>query len=386
MKLDDIVYYGHDGRFHRGRIEAEKGRFMKVTDEGEAGGTGEGLFAIPGMIDLHLHGAAGCDVCDATQDALRKIAEYEAVNGVCAMAPATMTLPVPELEKILANAADFRDAQLSLDPGEGAFMADLAGINMEGPFISQKRKGAQNGEYIISINTETAKRLIEAGRGIVKFLGIAPEENPGFEDFIREMKGEVHISLAHTDTDYDTALQAFKAGADHVVHMFNAMAPFLHRSPGLIGAAASMAGLDIEIICDGIHVHPAAVRAAFNMMKDNHMILISDSMRAAGLPDGVYTLGGTRVKVTGKRAAMLSDPSVLAGSVSNLHDMLRTAVLEAGIPVADAVRAVTENPAKSLGIYADLGSIEEGKKADIVILDKNLEIRGVMKDGVWIRE
>ncbi|MBO5998159.1 MAG: N-acetylglucosamine-6-phosphate deacetylase, partial [Lachnospiraceae bacterium] len=352
----------------------------------ETAGPGDGLFAIPGMIDLHLHGAAGCDVCDATQDALWKIAEYEVMNGVCAMAAATMTLPVPELEKILGSAADFRDAQQALKPEERAFGADLAGINMEGPFISQKRKGAQNGDHILNIDTDTAERLLTAGRGIVKFLGIAPEVNPGFEDFIREMKGKVNISLAHTDTDYDTAVQAFCAGANHVVHMFNVMAPFLHRAPGLIGAAAVSSGLDLEIICDGIHVHPAVVRAAFHMMKDNHMILISDSMRATGLPDGVYTLGGTDVKVTGKRAAMLNDPAVLAGSASNLHDIFRTAVKEAGIAVEEAVRAVTENPAKSLGIYADYGSIETGKKADLVILDKDLEIRGVMKDGIWIRE
>ena len=196
---------------------------------------------------------------------------------------------------------------------------------MEGPFISKVKKGAQDERNIIPCNVEIAEQFLEASDGLVKFIGIAPEDNEDYLEFIEEMKGKVNISLAHTNADYDTAKKAFDAGANHAVHLYNAMPAFTHRAPGVVGAVYDGKHVMAEIICDGIHIHPAMVRATFEMMGADRMILISDSMRATGMPDGQYTLGGLDVKVVGKRATLVSDGAI-AGSATNLVDCMRTVV------------------------------------------------------------
>lgn len=336
---------------------------------------GEGAYAIPGLIDLHFHGCVGADVCDGTPEALKKIAQYEASIGVTAIAPATMTLPVEELEQILRNAAAYKKTQKT-----GGFEADLLGLNMEGPFISPVKKGAQDEKNIVPCNVEIAKRFLKASEGLVKFIGIAPEESSEAVSFIREMKDFVDISLAHTNADYDTAMAAFAAGANHAVHLYNAMPAFTHRAPGVIGAVADSKHVMAEIICDNVHIHPAVVRATFAMMGAARMILISDSMRATGMPDGTYTLGGLDVNVNGNRATLV-DGGALAGSVTNLMDCMRTVVKVMDIPLETAVACATANPARSLGVYDTYGSISEGKKADIVLLDEDLALKMVIKDG-----
>lgn len=336
---------------------------------------GEGAYAIPGLIDLHFHGCVGADVCDGTPEALKKIAQYEASIGVTAIAPATMTLPVEELEQILRNAAAYKKTQKT-----GGFEADLLGLNMEGPFISPVKKGAQDEKNIVPCNVEIAKRFLKASEGLVKFIGIAPEESSEAVAFIKEMKDSVDISLAHTNADYDTAMAAFAAGANHAVHLYNAMPAFTHRAPGVIGAVADSKHVMAEIICDNVHIHPAVVRATFAMMGAERMILISDSMRATGMPDGTYTLGGLDVNVNGNRATLV-DGGALAGSVTNLMDCMRTVVKVMEIPLETAVACATANPAKSLGVYDTYGSISAGKKADIVLLDEDLALKMVIKDG-----
>lgn len=336
---------------------------------------GEGAYAIPGLIDLHFHGCVGADVCDGTPEALKKIAQYEASIGVTAIAPATMTLPVEELEQILRNAAAYKKTQKT-----GGFEADLLGLNMEGPFISPVKKGAQDEKNIVPCNVEIAKRFLKASEGLVKFIGIAPEESSEAVAFIKEMKDSVDISLAHTNADYDTAMAAFAAGANHAVHLYNAMPAFTHRAPGVIGAVADSKHVMAEIICDNVHIHPAVVRATFAMMGADRMILISDSMRATGMPDGTYTLGGLDVNVNGNRATLV-DGGALAGSVTNLMDCMRTVVKVMDIPLETAVACATANPAKSLGVYDTYGSISAGKKADIVLLDEELALKLVIKDG-----
>ena len=363
---------------------------------------GEGAYAIPGLIDLHFHGCVGADVCDGTPEARKKIAQYEASVGVTAIAPATMTLPVEELEQILQNAAAYKRAQDEhraanaaagqsvqkaeqgadgMPEGKLEFPeADLIGLNMEGPFISPVKKGAQDEKNIVPCNVEIAKRFLKASEGLVKFIGIAPEESSEAVAFIQEMKDSVDISLAHTNADYDTAMAAFTAGANHAVHLYNAMPAFTHRAPGVIGAVADSKHVMAEIICDNVHIHPAVVRATFTMMGADRMILISDSMRATGMPDGTYTLGGLDVSVNGNRATLV-DGGALAGSVTNLMDCMRTVVKVMQIPLETAVACATANPARCLGVYDTYGSITEGKKADIVLLDENLELKMVIKDG-----
>lgn len=375
MIIKNVKVYTEDKRFEDGEIYIRDGIFTSVPEgvEAEEMIDGEGCYAIPGLIDLHFHGCKGDDFCDGTKEAIARIAEYEASVGVTAIAPATMTLPVDELEAILKTAAEYKKEQVSE-------RADLIGINMEGPFISSEKKGAQDARNIISCDQEIAERFLEASEGLVKFIGIAPEQNDGFQEFIEAMKGKVQIALAHTNADYDTAKAAFDAGACHAVHLYNAMPAFTHREPGVVGAVSDSGHVMAEMICDGVHIHPAVVRATFKMLGEDRMILISDSMRATGMPDGQYTLGGLAVNVVGNRATLVSD-GALAGSATNLTDCMRTVVKEMGIPLETAVACATMNPARSLGVYDRYGSITEGKHANVVLLDKELELKLVIKDG-----
>ena len=340
---------------------------------------GQGCYAIPGLIDLHFHGCVGHDFCDGTKEAIGAIAKYEASVGVTAICPATMTLPVEELEHILAVAAEYK-RETEADPQKDSSGADLIGINMEGPFISPAKKGAQDARNIIPCDTGICQRFLDASEGLVKFVGIAPEESDASTSFIAQMKDRVHISLAHTNADYDTAKAAYDAGASHAVHLYNAMPPFTHRAPGVVGAVADSGHVTAELICDGVHIHPSVVRSTFGMMGADRMILISDSMRATGMPDGRYLLGGLEVDVVGNRATLVSD-GALAGSATNLADCMRVAVKQMGLPLETAVACATANPARKLGVYDQYGSIEAGKKADVVLLDRELDLKLVVKDG-----
>ncbi len=383
MVIKNANVYTQNGVFQEGEICIQDGVFAESGQGGIQDGEvvdAEGCYALPGLIDLHFHGCMGYDFCDGTQEAFAKIAAYEASVGVTGIAPAMLTLPEKELERILRAAA----AEKALRTQEpDARMADLIGINMEGPFISRVKKGAQDERYMAPCSVETMQRFLDASGGLVSFIGIAPEENPGFVDFIRQMKGKVHVSLAHTNADYDTAMRAFAAGADHAVHLYNAMPPFTHRQPGVVGAVADSPHVYAELICDGMHIHPSVVRATFQMLGPDRIVFISDSMRATGMADGRYRLGELDVEVEGKRALLVSDGS-LAGSVTNLMDCMRTAVLQMGIPLEQAVACATVNPAKCLGVYGTRGSITVGKKADVVLLDKGLNLRMVVKDGECI--
>ena len=383
MIIRNVKVYTESKTFEDGAIMIRNGVFDQVLTGPDSAGAddseildGEGCYAIPGLIDLHFHGCMGDDFCDGSKEAIARIAKYEASIGVTAIAPATMTLPADELEEILKVAAEYKK-----EASEGA---DLIGINMEGPFISPAKKGAQDERNIVPCDTDMCHRFLDASEGLVKFVGIAPEQSEKSLDFIQQMKGKVNISLAHTNADYDTAKAAFDAGANHAVHLYNAMPAFTHRAPGVVGAVSDSEHVMAEIICDGVHIHPSAVRATFKMMGADRMILIIDSMRATGMPDGRYTLGGLDVDVVGNRATLVSD-GALAGSATNLMDCMRTAVKKMGIPLETAVACATMNPAKSLGVYDQYGSIKAGKKADVVLLDKELNLKMVIKDGKKIR-
>lgn len=375
-----------DASGRKSDLSSWKKAHVQAEPETEEVLDGEGCYAIPGMIDLHFHGCMGYDFCDGTEEAIREIARYEASIGVTAIAPATMTLPVEELERILSVAAGYKK-QVERTAKEGgaqekkalACEADLVGINMEGPFISRAKKGAQDERNIIPCDAEIFRRFQRAADGLVKFIGIAPEE-PGAIAFVDEVRDEVSVSLAHTNSDYAHAKEAFDHGADHAVHLYNAMPPFSHREPGVVGAVADCEHVMAELICDGVHIHPSVVRTTFKMLGADRMILISDSMRAAGMPDGWYTLGGLDVDVKGNRATLVSD-GALAGSATTLPDCMRVAVKQMGISLEDAVACVTMNPAWSLGIYDRYGSLAPGKRGDVVLLDQNLDLKAVIKDG-----
>ena len=353
-------------------VHAADGRFVEEAACAEGGETvdASGCYVIPGLVDLHFHGSAGADISDGDLAGLHKMGAYEASRGITAMCSATMTLP----EDVLMRAAQ---AASAYEPA--ADEAALVGINMEGPFISPSKVGAQNPDYVRNPSADEFRRLQEAADGLFKLVDIAPEE-PGAEEFIREMANEVRISLAHTCTDYDTAVRAFELGARQLTHLYNAMDPMHHRKPGPIPAAVEHGEVTAEIIADGVHIHPAMVRLAFQLFGDDRMILISDTLRAAGLEDGTYDLGGQDVTVRGPVATI--DNGALAGSVSDLMRCLTVAVRDMGIPLASAVKAASANPARALGLDAERGAIEAGKVADAVLLDKEtLDVRAVVLRG-----
>ena len=329
-----------------------------------------GAYALPGLVDIHFHGAVGHDFCDADEAGLQAIADFEASKGVLAICPATMTFNEEILNGIMDVAAAHKN-------GRGA---DLVGINMEGPYISPSKVGAQNPKYVMGADAGMFRRLQARSGGLIKLVDVAPEE-PGNLDFIRACHGEVRISIAHTCADYDTAKAAFAAGASHMTHLYNAMPGITHRAPGPIIAALEE-GAEVELITDGIHIHPAMVRFTFNTFGDDHVILIADSMMACGLPDGQYSLGGQAVTVKGALATLTEHPGTIAGSAPCLYDCMRHAVLDMGVPLASAVRAATLNPARSIGIDADYGSLEPGRWGNVVLADEQLNIQKVIQKGV----
>lgn len=361
MVIKNGFVYGEDQCFQKRDIYIKNNRFVEKTDVDDTEVIdAEGLYVLPGLVDIHSHGAAGYDFSDADARGLSEILRYERRCGITSYCPATMTLPKEQLW-----AAFDAVKGLTVTPD----MAQIAGINMEGPFLDIQKKGAHAGEYILQPDITFYRECSKKCAAAIRLVTIAPNV-PGALEFIRSLKDETTIALGHSAADYDTARKALDAGAKHVTHLFNAMAPFSHRAPGLIGAAAEDKNCMAELICDGIHVHESAVRAAFSMFPDR-IVLISDSMRAAGMPDGTYTLGGQQVCVRGKLAA-LSDGTI-AGSVTNLYDCMVTAV-SFGIPLEEAAAAATVNPAKSIGIDDKAGVIAVGKQADVLLADRSLQL------------
>ena len=343
-----------------------------APERGEQVVDATGCVVSPGLIDVHFHGCAGHDFCDGTPEAIAAIARYQARRGVTAICPATMTYPEGRLASIMDAARSFAPA---------ADQAQLVGINMEGPFISPNRVGAQNPAYVQPADAGMFRRLQERAGGLVKLVDVAPEE-PGALDFIAEVAGEVRVSVAHTCADYDCARAAFEAGARQMTHLFNAMPGLSHRAPGPIAAAAERDDVTPELIADGVHVHPAMVRLAFQLFGAGRVILISDSMRACGKGNGTFDLGGQDVRVDGNLATLAD--GTIAGSVTDLAACVSCAVREAGVPVEAALRAATENPARALGVDGRRGRIARGCIADLVLFDSDMEVSGVIVRGALL--
>ena len=332
-----------------------------------------GCYVIPGLVDVHFHGCVGEDFSDATPEGLQRIADYELNQGVTYICPAGMTLPEDQLTAICKNAAAHR--------AKNTGGAEVVGAHLEGPFLSTAKKGAQNGSFLHDPDVPMLRRLQDAAEGCVRLVTVAPEQ-PGAIEFIRAaVEMGITVSVGHTVADYDTASAAFAAGASHATHLYNGMPPIHHRSPGVIGAAFDDPKTQVELICDGVHIHGSIVRATFRLFGAERMILISDSLRATGMPDGQYPFGGQEIEVHGSRDTIVGHPETLAGSVTSLMGCLRQAV-SFGIPLADAVRACTYNPAQSIGIDHRAGTLESGKEASFVLLDKEtLAARAIVFKG-----
>ena len=356
------------GKFEKKDLYIKEDKIAESSDSEEVIDAG-GCYVIPGLTDIHFHGCVGYDFCDGTEESIQKIADYELANGVTTICPASMTLSEDALMKIYKAAKDYHS-----DTG-----AELVGINMEGPFISVENKGAQNPKHIHRPDADMFYRLQEAAGGLIKLVDIAPEKE-GAMECIEKLSSDVTVSIAHTAADYETAQEAFDKGARQVTHLYNGMKPFHHRNPGVIGASCDRSDVMVELITDGIHSHSGTVRTTFKMFGDDRIIIISDSMMACGLSDGQYTLGGLDVTVKGSKATLTKEGNI-AGSVTNLMDCVRCAVKNMNIPLGSAIKCAAVNPAKAIGIYDRFGSLDVGKVANIVLLDENLDIKCIIKDG-----
>ena len=376
------IVYTKEGRLLPGEVWVEDGRIVRVlTEESDMAKEPAGLpdfsdadlvdaggnYVLPGLVDIHSHGAVGHDFCDEDVKGLKEILAYEKSVGVTSYCPTSMTFPEEKLSRVFAQIPEVMEE-------EDSRYARVLGINMEGPFISPAKVGAQNPDYVMKADVDMFRRLDHNCGNAIRLVTLAPEVE-GNMDFIRELKDEVHISIGHTAAGYDTASEAFALGADHVTHLFNAMPAFAHRDPGVVGATADHQSVYAEVICDLIHIHPSMIRAIFSFLGEERMVLISDSMEATGMEDGVYQLGGQKVKKEGAYARLLD--GTIAGSVTCLFDGFRNAV-KAGIPLESAIRLVTMNPAKSIGMEDQVGVIAEGNYADLILVDQDLNLIQVL--------
>ena len=359
-----------DGRFVRGGFSVENGRFAHVLEDvpGPAEDL-DGALVIPGLVDIHVHGCAGADFSDGDYAGLVRMARYLARRGVTSFAPASMTLPYDALDKAFHAAARLHREGLA----DGA---RLMGIQMEGPFLSREKRGSQNSAYLRLPDWDRFLRLYDAAEGLLRIVDVAPEL-PGAVEFTRRASEKCRVSVAHTAAGYDQAAAVFDAGATHLTHLFNAMSGIHHRHPGPIGAASERENVTAELICDGIHVHPSAVRMAFRLFP-GRICLISDALRCCGMADGSYSLGGQEILLSGGVARLTG--GAIAGSAADLYQCMRRAV-SFGIPREQAVWAATALPARVIGRESETGAIADGRAADFVICGGELEPEAVYLGG-----
>ncbi len=373
MFIINSTYLDKDFNLVKGDIQIENGRItacgpsLPRSDEDTAIDA-QGYTVVPGFVDVHIHGCAGADAGDGTTDSIESMGRFLLSHGVTSFCPTTATVSSDTIKAAIRAAKQVHEHPIK----DGA---KVAGMNLEGPFFSRERKGAQNEEFLLAPDFELFKEWYDLSGGLVKLIDLATEQ-PGGEDFVKRAKELCTVSIAHTTASYEDAKDAFDWGVTHVTHLFNAMNGLHHRKPGVVGAALEDERVRAELICDGEHIHPAVLRVAFNVLGDRALI-VSDSLRANGMPEGAeYDLGGQTVRISGGKCVL--PDGTIAGSVSNLHQEVKNLV-SWGVPLPRAVKSASLIPAIQIGADKEIGSIEPGKAADLVILDKDLEIA-----SVWI--
>lgn len=369
MILSNLKYVDCNFQIKNGNIEIDNETIADISDYKKDGIDMSGLTALPGFIDIHTHGIAGADACDQKISSFETLSANYAKHGVTSFCPTTMTLGTNELSEIFRTVEAYKGNECA---------AYIHGINMEGPYVSPEKCGAQNTDYIKTANVNEFDALNRISK--VSLVDLAPERD-GALDFANTVCGETVCSVAHTNADYEQAKSAFENGFTHVTHFYNAMSGLSHRAPGVVGAVFENDTVTAELICDGFHLAPAAVRLAFKILGDDRCVAISDSLSSTDCEDGEYVLGGQKVIVKNKKAHL--ENGTIAGSTTNLFDEFKN-LLSFGIPFTSALKACTANPAKVIGVYDKCGSLTKGKNADIIFVDSNLNLCHVMIKGKMI--
>ncbi len=368
------------GTIEQGYVRIQDGKITAIGAVAELDGgsadleriDAQGAWLIPGFVDVHVHGGANHDFMDADADGIREITKFHASNGTTSMLATTLTAPREELTAVVEVAADFMSKPMPY--------AKLAGVHLEGPFVSVKWKGAQNPAYILPPQTEWLEEWVSRFPGVIKLQTLAPELEGSLEYIEKLAANNIVPSCGHTDATYDQIIAAADHGLRHATHTFNAMTPLHHRNPGTVGAVLSDDRIVAEVIADGHHVHPAGIKIVTRAKGVHNVILVTDAMAAAGMPDGDYDLGGLPVHMK-CGVARLKENDSLAGSTLTMISAVRYLVKEVGVELADASRMASANPARQLGLDDSIGTLEVGKQADFLLLDDELNLQSTWVDG-----
>ncbi len=372
MRLKNGTILYDDFIFKNGDLSLSNGKIFFDTSDDDKILDCTGCYIVPGLVDIHAHGALGFDALDGTEESLEKISAYMAENGVTTFLANLMT----QSHDVMKKAA--KTVKKVYDKGTGG--ANIGGIYMEGPYFSEKYKGAQNPAHLRFPSCDEFDILNSASGNLVKIISLAPEL-PGAIDFIKAKNDIVNIAIGHTDSDYQQASEAILAGASVLTHSFNGMRGLHHRNPNAIGAATD-GGIFCECISDGFHLAPSIVRLLYKACGCDKLILISDNIRPAGLKDGISTSGGLKVIIKDGTARL--EDGTIAGSTTSLFDCVKKAIAF-GISPEHAFKAATQNPSKAAGIDYLIGSITWGKRADLLILNKDWSIKHVIIGGQFYR-
>lgn len=362
-----------------GSVQVKGATISSIHKHGEANAPADaniidagGSWLLPGFIDVHVHGGYGADFMDAKASSIETITRFHSSMGTTSIVATSMTAPRVALDDVLASVDAYRKEPMPY--------SQVVGVHLEGPFLNPSKIGAQNPEYVVLPQIEWIQAWQEQYPGLVKTLSLAPEREGALEMIAWCRDNGIVTSAAHTDATYDEIESAVQHGLSHSVHMYNAMKPLHHREPGTVGAILTMDEVSAEIIADGVHVHPAGIKLLAAMKQKQNLLLITDAMSAAGLDDGIYQLGGQDVLVKGG-VARLKEGDSLAGSTLTMIRGFQYLVEQVGLSVEQVSQLASGNPAKLLGISDTVGSIAEGKHADLLIVTPELELERVFIQG-----
>ena len=371
MILKNVCFYNEIFEKEIADLRIENGKITEIGIIDEDGRDMSGFTALPGFVDIHIHGANGGDFSDASKDSLDKISSYLAKNGVTSFCGTSMTLDNATLTAIVKCGREYQGREIG---------AKLAGIHLEGPYISYKKKGAQNGDFVREGNIEEFNQLFAASGDTVKLITVAPEAFDS-DEFIKKVSGKCAVSVGHTNANAAETQRAVDMGARHATHLYNAMTPMTHREAGATGILLDNEKVTCELICDGGHICPAVLRNTFKILGESRACVISDSMRGAGLGAGEYELGGQRVFVEENGKYAVLEDGTLAASITNVFAEFKN-LLSFGIDFNTALKACTINPARAIGMDTEIGSIATGKAADMVFVDDEMNIKEVYINGI----